>query len=71
MKKSMRHRGKHDRQKRTKLMSKERIYGSECHEATDLVTKLEHQESNSDAGRIIPYFTLYCVLFIPLSTVKR
>lgn len=71
MNKSMRQRGKHDKLKRKKLVSKARINGSECHEATDLVTKLEHQDSNSDTGMIIPYFTFYCVLFIPCNTFKR
>jgi hypothetical protein len=71
MEKSMRQRGKHDKLKRKKIVSKERKYSSECHQATDLVSKLEHQESNSDAGRVLPYFTLYCVQFIPLDTFKR
>ncbi|XP_023703532.1 ribosome biogenesis protein TSR3 homolog isoform X1 [Cryptotermes secundus] len=50
MEKSMRQRGKHDKLKRKKTVSKERIHNSECHHVTDLVSKLEHQESNSDAG---------------------
>lgn len=50
MDKSKRKRGKHDKLKRTKLVSKERKYGSEYHERSDLVSKLEHQESNTDAG---------------------
>jgi hypothetical protein len=61
--------GKHNRLKRKKLISKERIYGNECHEPNDFVSKLEQQES--DAGRIMPYFTLHCVLFIPLNTYKK
>jgi hypothetical protein len=70
MDKSKRKRGKHDKLRRKNLVSKERKYSSECHEPSDLVSKLEHQESNADAGRLIPYFTLYCVLLIPLNTFK-
>jgi hypothetical protein len=71
MEKSKRKWGKHERLKRKKDISKGKIRGEECHEPNDFVSKLEHQESNSDAGRIMPYFTLYRVVFIPLNTFKR
>jgi hypothetical protein len=63
MDKSKKKLGKHNRLKRKKLISKEKLCGNECHEPNDLVSKLEHQES--DTGMIMPYFTLYRVLFFP------
>jgi hypothetical protein len=71
MNKSRRKKGKHDRQKRKELVSKEGISGSECHMPNDLVSGLEHEEANSDTGRITRYFTLNCVPFIHLDTFKR
>jgi hypothetical protein len=58
MNKSKRKRGKHDRLKRRECISKEINYDSDCHGASDLVSDLETEESNSANGRMVPYFYL-------------
>jgi hypothetical protein len=57
MNKSKRKRGKHDRSKRREYISKERN-DSDCYGASNLVSNLETEESNSDNGRMVLYFYL-------------